>query len=434
MAIGLAVACDPDVIVLDEPTSGLDVVTQARILAEVARLCRDDERAAVFVSHDLAAMVSIAHRIAVMYAGRIVEEWTAAELIASPAHPYTAGLIASVPVHNEARALTGMPGIAAGVRDRPPGCSFAPRCPLRSGSCESSLPPLLDLGHQHRVRCIHWDQVTAPPAAPRAIGSSREATEPLLQVEHLRAVHGRGTQSVIAADDVSFTIGPGECLAVVGQSGSGKSTIARCVAGLHQPAAGTIRFGGVDVARLAKDRPATLRRQMQIVFQNPYDSLNPRRTVEDAIARPLALFAGMDAADRRAEVASLLERVRLPLRLARCLPRELSGGERQRVALARALAPGPQLLICDEVTSSLDVSVQAAVLDVLGDLDIAMLFITHDLGVVASVADSVVVLERGAVRASGPVEQVMGSPEDDYTRALLAAIPDLPLPSATGTR
>jgi peptide/nickel transport system ATP-binding protein len=235
---------------------------------------------------------------------------------------------------------------------------------------------------------------------------------------------------MVAASDVSFTIYPGECVALVGESGSGKSTIARCVGGLHAPASGSVVFKGTPLAPRARRRSREQRRRLQSVFQNPYDSLNPSETVGDAISRPLRLFLDRSRRQARAEVPGLLDRVRLPLRLAGRYPAELSGGERQRVAIARALAAQPDLLLCDEVTSALDVSVQAAVLNLLGELQaelaLAMLFITHDLGVVASIADRVLVLERGIVREDDTVERVLQRPEDDYTRRLIAAIPELP--------
>ena len=242
----------------------------------------------------------------------------------------------------------------------------------------------------------------------------------------------RRTERVPVVDDVSFELARGACLAIVGESGSGKTTIARCVAGLHQPSAGAIRLDGEQLAPRARSRTREQRRRLQIVFQNPYDSLNPRRRIRDEIARPARLLRGISAADAEAEVARLLERVRLPSRLADRFPGELSGGERQRVAIARALAAGPELLVCDEITSALDVSVQATVLELLqelrAELGLSLLFISHDLAVVGTVADDVLVLESGCVRETGPTAKVLSSPQDDYTRRLLEAAPSLPTP------
>jgi peptide/nickel transport system ATP-binding protein len=266
---------------------------------------------------------------------------------------------------------------------------------------------------------------------PQLVERSRDAgaTGPaILSVEGLHASHG----SVAVVHDVSFEVASSACLAVVGESGSGKTTIARCVAGLHQQFSGAIRLDGEQLDVRARSRTRQQRRRLQIVFQNPYDSLNPRRRISHEIARPARLLRGISAADAEAEVAGMLERVRLPRRLANRFPGELSGGERQRVAIARALAAGPELLVCDEITSALDVSVQAAVLELLqelrAELGLSLLFISHDLAVVGAVADDVLVLEGGRVRETGSTAQVLSSPQDDYTRRLLEAAPSLTRP------
>jgi peptide/nickel transport system ATP-binding protein len=237
----------------------------------------------------------------------------------------------------------------------------------------------------------------------------------------------------VAVHEVSFALARGECVALVGESGCGKTTIARAVAGLHSPSGGRLLLDGVPLAAKVRDRPRDARRKLQLVFQNPYDSLNPRHRVRYAVARPAVVLAGRSNREAEAEVAQLLERVRLPTRVGRRFPDELSGGERQRVAIARALAAGPEILICDEITSALDVSVQAAVLEILdelrAELGLALLFISHDLAVVAAVADRVVVLERGRVREAGPVGPLLAGPKDDYTRRLLEAAPRLPVAS-----
>jgi peptide/nickel transport system ATP-binding protein len=421
---------------MDEPTTGLDVVTQSVILAEVKRLCAETGVAIVYVSHDLAVVSEIAHRIAVMYAGRIVEQGPAAELLERPRHPYTRGLVSSIPDHLEPRKLRGIPGVAVGVGNRPPGCAFGPRCNQRVPDCDVSVPALEAVAFDHVVRCIRW-QLTPPLVLEdRRPVSQRQRSHPLLSANGLRAEHRGRAGIVVAADRVSFTIGQRECLALVGESGSGKTTIARCVAGLHPPAGGTVVFDGMPLAALARQRPRDQRRRIQIVFQNPYDSLNPKHTVEQSVARPLRLFGLARSRDLSSRVAELLNHVRLPGHLARRYPAELSGGERQRVAIARAIAAAPDLLICDEVTSALDVSVQAVVLDLLGDLrrelGLALLFITHDLGVVASIADWVLVLEQGVIREEGPVGRILSPPSHPYTRALIASAPSLPRPKPSG--
>jgi peptide/nickel transport system ATP-binding protein len=427
VTIASALVCEPAAVVMDEPTTGLDVVTQARILDEVDRLRTESGVGVVYVSHDLAVVASIADRIAVMYAGRIVESGPAAELLARPRHPYTRGLIASIPDHVEPRRIRGIPGVAVGVGERPSGCAFAPRCPQRVDRCDAEVPPLEQVAPRREARCFEWRATPPLETQPPLAGRDQAAAGALLEVDALGAVHGSRHETIIAAKAVSFTLAAGECLALVGESGSGKTTIARCVAGLHEPAAGSIRFAGEPLAARAKARPREARRRIQIVFQNPTDSLNPTRRVADEIARPARVLRNLSRAEARAEVDGLLERVRLPARVAVRFPTELSGGELQRVAIARALAAQPDLVICDEITSALDVSVQAAVLELLSELraelGLAVLFISHDLGVVASVADRILVLDRGSVCEQGLVAEVLTAPRQEYTKRLLAAAP-----------
>jgi peptide/nickel transport system ATP-binding protein len=264
---------------------------------------------------------------------------------------------------------------------------------------------------------------------PIEVRAAKSLSSPLLAVEHLRAVHRSRHGSVVAADDVSFALASGECLALVGESGSGKTTIARCIVGLHPPAAGRVLLDGIPLAAAAKGRSKDARRRCQIIFQNPYESLNPRHRVGYAIARPARILRELSGRDAEQETARLLDLVRLPARLADRFPGELSGGERQRVAIARALAANPDLLICDEITSALDVSVQAAILELLADLraklDVALLFISHDLGVVASIADRVLVLADGVVCEEGAVGTLLTRPTHPYTRRLIETAPRL---------
>jgi peptide/nickel transport system ATP-binding protein len=436
VTIAMALVCEPPLVVLDEPTTGLDVVTQARVLEEIDRLRRERGLAMVYVSHDLAVVAQIADRIAVVYAGRIVEEGPARAILAEPRHPYTRGLVASIPDHVRPRCLHGMPGVAVGVGERPAGCAFAPRCPQKKARCEGEMPGLEEVGAGRLVRCFEWRRTPPLELGEAAQQRPVAAEAALLSVESLRAVHGRGRGAVVAAEDVSFALVRGECVALVGESGSGKTTIARCVAGLHSPAAGRILLDGTPLAARAKDRSKLARRRLQIVFQNPFDSLNPRHRVGDAIARPARVLRDLSAREAAAEVTGLLERVRLPARIAARFPGELSGGERQRVAIARALAARPELLVCDEITSALDVSVQAAVLELLAglraELGLALLFISHDLGVVASIADHVLVLEQGVVCEEGPAARLLASPVHPYTRRLVEAAPRLPEAKAAG--
>jgi peptide/nickel transport system ATP-binding protein len=436
VTIGTAVVCEPPVVVLDEPTTGLDVITQAHVLAEVDRLRRERGIGLVYVSHDLAVVAQVADRVAVMYAGRIVEEGPTEIVLRKPKHPYTRGLIGAIPDHGRARALRGIPGVAVGVGERPSGCSFAPRCAMAIPECTVRIPDLEAIDGAHAVRCIRWqesEELVATPAEA-AVGTRTKGGD-LLKIEGLCIEHGSNRRAVRVVHDVDLELAKGECLALIGESGSGKTTIARCIAGLHASAAGRITFDGDLLAGRAQQRTNEARRRIQYVFQNPYDSLNPRRNVRDQVARPARMLLGLDHAAANERVAQLLERVRLPARLAGAFPGELSGGERQRVAIARALAAEPDLLICDEITSALDVSVQAAVLELLEalreELGLAMLFITHDLGVVASIADRGAVLQQGRVCEVAPVSELLRNPRSEYTQQLLDAAPRLsPAPEA----
>jgi peptide/nickel transport system ATP-binding protein len=430
VCISVSVVCEPPVVVLDEPTTGLDVVTQARILKELLRLRDEHEISMVYVTHDLSVVAQVADRLAVMYAGRVVEQGPASTVLRSPRHPYTAGLLASIPDHVDPPLLQPMPGVAVGVDERPHGCSFAPRCSLSTPECTTAMPELRRIEDEHDARCIRAEEVRMPELPrrePRVRGTDPQP--PLLSVHGLRAEHRSHRETVVAAQDVSFAVRRGECVALVGESGSGKTTIARAIAGLHPIAGGEVALGDETLRSLARNRTRDQRRRIQIVFQNPVESLNPRQTIRTAIARPARGLRKLDAAAADAEVDRLLDLVRLPQRLADRYPRELSGGEQQRVCIARALVAEPEVVICDEITSALDVSVQAAVLRLLDslrdELGLALLFITHDLGVVATIADEVVVLDHGHACESGAVTQVLNAPQEDYTKRLLGAAPSI---------
>jgi peptide/nickel transport system ATP-binding protein len=432
VTIAMACVCGPPVAVLDEPTTGLDVLTQDRILTELMRLRSEEGMAMVYVSHDLAVVARMADRIAVMYAGRVVEHGPVDEVIGRPRHPYTRALVGAIPDVRRPRALQGIPGVAVGVGEWPPGCAFAPRCSFAQERCRAAVPALEQAGPEHSVRCVRWNELelSEPGSAGSRAAAPAGAGRPLLEVSGLEVEYRSGRGRNVAVRDVSFAIEAGRCVALVGESGSGKTTIGRCIAGLHVPTAGRIVFDGQELDGSARDRALDQRRRIQIVFQNPFESLNPRHRVGASIERPLRVLRRLSRDDAAGEVSTLLERVRLPARVAERYPVELSGGERQRVAIARALAAKPDLLVCDEVTSALDVSVQAAVLELLAELQrelhLSMLFITHNLGVVACVSDSVLVMDRGSLCESGAVADVLSTPSDDYTRRLLGAAPCLP--------
>lgn len=436
VAIAAALAAGPTVLVLDEPTTGLDVATQALILDEIQRLQRELSVAMVYVSHDLAVVASIADRAIVMYAGKVVEEGSIGQVLYNPRHPYTHGLVSSVPDHRSPRRLRGIAGVVVGIGERPAGCAFAPRCSQARDQCRSAAPELQEAAPAHRVRCHFWHDT--PPLMrepPLEIKVSLDKSA-LLSVSGLSADYPSNAGRATAVRGVSFSIQPSTAVALVGESGSGKTTIARCIAGLHVHGSGEIAFDGKPLPWGAKNRSRELRRKIQIVFQNPYDSLNPRQSIQQQIARPARLLRGMNRSEARQESLTMLGHVRLPARIADRYPNELSGGERQRVAIARALIAQPSLLVCDEITSALDVSVQGAVLDLLADLQarlgLALLVISHDLGVVASVADHVIVLHGGRIREQAPTGELLHSPQDEYTKMLLETAPRLSRPEAEG--
>jgi peptide/nickel transport system ATP-binding protein len=432
VTIAMAFACKPAVVVLDEPTTGLDVTTQAHVLRTVRRITRLEGAAALYVSHDLSVVGSFADRVAVMYAGRLIEEGPAADVFAGAAHPYTRMLLAAVPRLDSPRALTAIPGRAPAPGTRPPGCPFAGRCTVHVPECDAGLPPEVPAGPAHTARCIRIQHARTAIAitTTRLPAPDGEAAADVLRVEHLSAAYGPSP----VVHDVGFTLGERECLALVGESGSGKTTVARCVAGLHAQWTGEVALGGATLPSASRGRTRSAKRDIQYIFQNPYGSLNPRRSVGQSVARPLSL---LDVPRREAgrQVGEMLERVSLPASYAAKYPDELSGGERQRVAIARALICRPRVLLCDEVTSALDVSVQASIVTLLrtlqDDLGLSILFVTHNLPLVRSIAQRVVVLQHGAIVEAGEVGRVLDRPQADYTRQLLADAPRLDTAAVT---
>jgi peptide/nickel transport system ATP-binding protein len=444
VVIAMAFACKPSVVVLDEPTTGLDVTTQAHVLATIRRMTQVEGAAALYVSHDLSVVATLADRVAVMYAGRLVEVGSAAQLFAAAAHPYARLLLAAIPRLERRTALSAIPGRPPSPGARPPGCPFAPRCPLRADACDAALPELVTVVAGHDVRCLRVDAarttIRAGDAAPAATGagsSGEPAAEaapavppPALEVAALNASYG----AAHVVHDVSLTLPRHGCLALVGESGSGKTTVARSIVGLHTQWSGGIRLGEPDqpgaseLANSAGHRSRAQRQAIQYIFQNPYRSLNPRRTVGQAVARPLTLL-DVPRGQVRRRVGEMLERTYLPAAYARKYPDELSGGERQRVAIARALICQPSVLLCDEITSALDVSVQAAIVTLLRELQqelgLSLLFVTHNLPLVRAIAQQVVVLKQGRIVEAGDVGTVLDRPTEEYTRQLLADAPKL---------
>ncbi len=453
VAIAMALAGGPELLVLDELTTGLDVTTQAHILDLLDEIRARTGVAMVYVSHDLGVIARVSASLAVMYAGEVVELGATAALFARPRHPYTRGLLGSVPRLDQAGLPQALPGQPPAPLARPPGCAFAPRCAFADEQCVRAAPPLVPTIAltPHVVRCYHSERVATSGPAERAVALTPlapvAAGPPLVEVSDLYVHYARGGVDALwrrlrgvapgppALSGVSLRIARGETLALVGESGSGKSTMARAIAGLLPVSAGGLRMGADDLRRDSAQRPAALRRSIQLIFQNPDASLNPRQTVGQILERPLQIFFGLPQGERRRRVAGLLDQMRLGAHYATRFPGQLSGGEKQRVAIARAFAAEPELVLCDEVVSALDVSVQAAVLELLMGLKaergVTYLFISHDLAVVRAIADRVAVLYGGQLCEQGAAAQVFAAPFHPYTESLIAAAP-APTPGRRG--
>lgn len=426
IAIAMAFACRPRLVVLDEPTTGLDVTTQRHILQTIRRLATSHDVSAVYVSHDLPVVAEIADDVAVMYAGRLVEHAPAPAIFGSARHPYTARLLRAAPTPERAGVLVGIEGRPPRPGRWPAGCTFADRCMSVTAKCRGEEPQLAAVEPGHLARCYYPVDAHAPVPSVASttpsvtgIGTARGA----LEVNGLTAWYG--DKPIL--HDVRFTVEAGSCLGVVGESGSGKTTLARCLVGLHSAWQGPVTFDGQPLNPDVRARRPEERRRIQYIFQNPHASLNPRLSVGENVEVPLRFFERMTRADRRRKVAEVLEQVALGADLAGRMPEQLSGGERQRVAVARALIVDPEVLVCDEITSALDVSVQALLIEQLRDLQtergLAMVFITHNVAVVRSIAQDIMVLDKGHVVEIGPVDQVFTRPEHAYTKQLLADLP-----------
>ncbi len=435
--IAIALALEPAILVADEPTTALDVTTQMQIL----RLIRDVQQrrgtGVVFITHDFGVVAEIADRVAVMQSGVVVEQGRAADVLGAPQHPYTRRLIAAVPHAAFARgaaaragtladaaampagSTTGTPG-AGGGAERDPAGTIVVLGPPEAGEPAPSIDVALAA-----LRQAASSRVSAPPGAA---ASEVAAAAPLLVVERVRKTYGGGFggRTVVAVRDASLVLARGETLGLVGESGSGKSTLARCLVRLVQPESGVMRFDGTDLRPLGRRGWQPYRTRIQMVFQDPFASLNPRRRVGDIVSEgPVAHGVSRDEA--RARTAELLGLVGLDAGAAARFPHEFSGGQRQRIGLARALAMRPELLIADEPVSALDVSVQAQVLALLAELrarlGLTMLFITHDLRVAAQICDRVAVMRRGEIVEQGLTARVFSQPSHEYTRALLDSVP-----------
>jgi peptide/nickel transport system ATP-binding protein len=454
VVIAMAIANSPQLIIADEPTTALDVTVQALIL-ETLRTIRDRTGAAlILISHDLGVIAEVAEQMLVMYAGKVAEVGTAHDVFDDPRVPYTAGLLASLPpIGRRTERLAAIPGTPPTGIGYGAGCAFAPRCPLAAEPCAAD-PRLLPVAPGHRAACHFADQAAPAPGEPRADlirrawqpdggqtanghGVLLAVSEPpagpddvVLAVRDLRKefrVRGaglRGHATVHAVSGISLDLRSGRCLGLVGESGCGKSTVARLLMRLEQPTSGSIRLNGTELTGLNDAALRPLRRDLQMVFQDPYASLNPRLSVGEIVGEPLIVHK---IAGRAARVRELLANVGLDPDSAVRFPGEFSGGQRQRIGIARALALRPHVMILDEPVSALDVSIQASILNLLRDLQreqrLAYLFISHDLAVIRQVADEIAVMHLGLIVEEGPADAVCERPAHPYTVALLSAVP-----------
>lgn len=457
--IATALICDPALVILDEPTTALDVTVEAQILDLLDELRRRRGLSMLFITHNLGLVNRICDRVCVLYAGSVIEQGPAAQVLRDPAHPYTRGLLTSMPRLSRTQRRARLVPIAGKFPDLtrlPNGCIFHPRCAYVEDACRVEEQAIAPIAPGHAVRCWKAAAVRTHAAGvtidmPATVSSPpREAREPLVEINGLRKVYALDTRlarsrlripgtrasvpwfrterrEVRAVDGVSLTIGLGETLGLVGESGCGKSTLGRCVVKLLEPSGGAIVFRGRDISQQDRTALRAFRGLAQIVFQNPVSSLNPRKTVGAAVDRSIANFADLSSgalAQRRNEI---LEQVGLSGAYADRYPHQLSGGERQRVGIARAIATGPRFIVCDEPVSALDVSVQATVLNLLADLrdrlGLSYLFISHDLSVVAHICDRIAVMYAGVVCEEGPTDAILSPPYHPYTQMLLSAIP-----------
>ena len=444
--IAMALACNPKLLIADEPTTALDVTIQAQILELMKDLSRRLHIALIIITHNLGVVARYADRVNVMYAARIIEQGSADDIFLRPCHPYTIGLMRSVPRLDQPRgqSLETIEGLPPDLRAPPAGCRFAPRCPFRIEVCEQD-PGLREVGAGHHSACWRAGEIAAGtlkpaplPPKPAVAATATDTTAPLLEVEGLHkyfSVKAAGagflsskTATVKAVDDVSFTIAAGETLGLVGESGCGKTTIGRTVLKLEEATSGAISFGGTDITHRSPGEMREVRRKIQAIFQDPYSSLNPRMTVGQIIGEPLSVYrlvAGRK--EERERVEALLGQVGLFPYMAERYPHELSGGQRQRVGIARALALEPSFIVCDEPVSALDVSIQGQIINLLEDLqarlNLSFLFIAHDLAVVRHISDRVAVMYLGRLVEVADRDELYAHPAHPYTKALLDAAP-----------
>ena len=428
--IAMAFCTNPQLLIMDEPTTGLDVTTQARILDLIREMKIKHKTAILYITHDLGVVKNLCDRVAIIYAGEIVEEGDVASIFSSPAHPYTRGLLSCIPktyTHKTEKRLDAIEGFIPNLGELKPSCIFSPRCKFVQPQCRRQAPPCMEIGPGRMSKCYFTEfkkQVVDDDFED--LGTSSPSNIILLTVDHLKKVFPTKRGYLRAVDDISFECKRGEILGIVGESGCGKTTLARCIVGLEEKSAGRISFDGQELVMVRK-RSKETRRTIQMVFQNPEATLNPQKTVEEIIVRPLALYDVVPKAEQRRKVVELLESVKLGERYMSRYPHEISGGEKQRVGIARAFATKPELIILDEPISSLDVSVQAGILNLLIDLqkkyNISYIFIGHNLSVIRHLCNRVLVVYLGRICEIGTPDEIFEPPYHPYTEALLSAIP-----------
>jgi peptide/nickel transport system ATP-binding protein len=437
--IAMALAGEPEMLIADEPTTALDVTIQAQVLDLLAELQQRRGMAMLLITHDLGVVARMAARIGVMYAGELIEEGPRDRFFAAPLHPYTHKLFAALPAAaRRGGELETIPGSVPPLTRRFVGCRFADRCAHVFDRCRSEVPVWHEVAAGQRVRCHLYaageGRAVAKVSAQRTARDDRSASRPLLEVRELKVhfpvrkgVLKRVRGHVKAVDGIDLSVAAGRTLALVGESGCGKTTAGKAILKLIEPSAGSIVFEGEDLAQRSRSSMRPLRRAMQMIFQDPYASLNPRMRVGDILLEGMAALGAGDGSDPRERLPELLRRVGLDADMAGRYPHEFSGGQRQRIAVARALAVNPRLLVCDEPTSALDVSVQAQILNLLKELQrslgLSYLFITHNIAVVDYLAHEVAVMYLGRIVESGTVEEILRAPQHPYTEALLSAVP-----------
>jgi peptide/nickel transport system ATP-binding protein len=446
--IAMAMACEPKLLIADEPTTALDVTIQAQILDLMKTVQKQNGTAILLITHDLGIVAETADRVGIMYAGRIVEMGSQAQILFNPAHPYTVRLLQSLPSGDQrARALQTIEGRVPAPTRFPPGCRFADRCHMVQDACRMVDPVLLPIEEGHSAACILYDEQrqgrritpaeVRTPLSPRPRASEPTAPTPLVRIEGLkvhfpirRGVLKRVVAHVKAVDGVDLTIRKGETLALVGESGCGKTTLGKALLQLIRPTAGRVLVDGQDLTALDRHSLHPYRRRLQVIFQDPYSALNPRMMVGEIVMEGMAAHGiGRNRQEREERAKGILTQVGLEPTMMYRYPHEFSGGQRQRIGIARCLAVEPDFIVCDEATSALDVSVQAQILNLLeklqADLGLTYLFITHNLGVVEYLADEVAVMYLGRIVERGKTEEVFGNPRHPYTQALLSAVPKI---------